>query len=195
MKEISEVRKNPESKAFQSANTERNRNAKLDDLDKSVTREADAEKRNARSEVDDVAKRNKYKEEKFGNRKTVDDEYTGKRIKRENVNIDHVTPIDTINKAYPDLKPEQRKELANNEKNLAVTNEKLNKSKGNLSNSEVIDRNLKRGDNVSVEQAGRMLDKQIESEKYIKREAKKMKIQNNIEDTKKKFQNLFNSDK
>ncbi len=128
-------------------------------------------------ETDDVKKRKKIAEERFGGKKTIKDDYTSKRIQKNKSNVDHVTPIDEVDRRYSNYSPEERKRIANTEKNLAITNEKINKSKGNLTNSEYIDRELKKGKKISVETAGNMLEKQYESEKAIKKEAKKIKAE------------------
>ena len=101
------------------------------------------------------------------------------------INIDHVTPIDTINKAYPKLSNDQKKKLANQSTNLAVTSSHINRSQGCSANSEYIDKQLRMGKNISIENAGRVLDKQLESEKVIRKMAKKMQRDNAVSKLKK----------
>lgn len=85
-----------------------------------------------------------------------------------------------VEKRYSGLSVEQRRELANCKENYATTSSSLNRSKGSLSNSEYIDKTLRSGKPISVEQAGRMLDKQLDAEKAIEKQARKMKRNNAI---------------
>lgn len=64
--------------------------------------------------IDDTSKRNRYRDDKFGGKKSVTDEYTGERIFYGNAKEaihrhptakttdgDHVTPLNVIEKRYP----------------------------------------------------------------------------------------------
>lgn len=104
-----------------------------------------------RSQVDDINRRNNaadsYKNRSFGNKKSVIDEYTGKRIfydaakhtNKTQSNVDHIVPLDEQIRRYgSDLKPKQIRKMANDDLNLANTNASLNKSKGALNNHEYL---------------------------------------------------------
>ena len=104
-----------------------------------------------RSQVDDINRRNNaadsYKNRSFGNKKSITDEYTGKRIfynankhiNEKQSNVDHIVPLDEQIRRYGyDLTPEQIRTMANADANLANTNASLNKSKGALNNHEYI---------------------------------------------------------
>lgn len=104
-----------------------------------------------RSQVDDINRRSNapdsYKNRSFGNKKSVIDEYTGERIfydankhsNKTQSNVDHIVPLDEQIRRYgSDLKPEQIREMANADLNLANTNASLNKSKGALNNHEYL---------------------------------------------------------
>lgn len=104
-----------------------------------------------RSQVDDINRRNNaadsYKNRSFGNKKSITDEYTGKRIfynankhiNEKQSNVDHIIPLDEQIRRYgSDLMPEQIRTMANDDANLANTNASLNKSKGALNNHEYI---------------------------------------------------------
>ena len=131
-------------------------------------------------ETDNIVKRKKYKEERFGNKKTTVDDYTGKRIKKSNTDTDHIVPIDSINRKYSNLSLEQRKKLANCDANYATTSSSINRSKGSASNAEYLNKMLRSGKKVTIEQAGRMLDAQMKAEKAIDKQARKMKRENAI---------------
>lgn len=108
-----------------------------------------------RSQVDDINRRNNaadsYKNRSFGNKKSITDEYTGKRIfynankhiNEKQSNVDHIVPLDEQIRRYgSDLTPEQIRTMANADANLANTNASLNKSKGALNNHEYIAKNI-----------------------------------------------------
>ena len=131
-------------------------------------------------EIDDISKRKKFKDDRLGNKKTILDDYTGKRVNKKSIDIDHVVPVDEINRKFSKLSTEQRKRLANCDENLVVTKSSINRSKGCSSNSEYIGRMLDKCDKVSIEQADRMLEKQIVAEKAIEKKARKMKRENTV---------------
>ena len=159
----------------------------------------------AKRELDDIANRKKYKEEKFNGKRSMKDEYTGERIFYGNAkdakykhsstaDSDHVTSIEVVKKRYGDLKPEQQKKLANNEKyNYAMTDASLNRSKGGLENHEYLARKLKRAktayqsgekDKAKQEikeftkQAPKMLSKEVKSRTGMAIEGNKYRVQN-----------------
>lgn len=96
--------------------------------------------------IDDVYRRinakDSYKKRKFGDKKSVTDDYTSERIfygndenaihkhpMEKTADIDHVTPIAVVKERYGNLTVEQQRKLANNEKyNYAMTNSELNRN-------------------------------------------------------------------
>ena len=94
------------------------------------------------------------------------DEYTGKDLKPgDKQNVDHVVPRKKI---FDDPRRKQAnidtKDLANKAENLAVTNENLNKSKGDKTNSEYINTRETR-EKTLYEQKERAIQKVNESNK------------------------------
>lgn len=140
-------------------------------------------------ESDDINKRKKYKKECFGNKKSTRDEYTDERIFSGNrkdasrrhptektADIDHITPIDKIDQRYKNWTPEQRKELANMERNYAVTNSKLNRSKGNRENHEYLIREFKKGQSADWDTTINMLGLEVQSRTAIRCKATMQKV-------------------
>ena len=121
-------------------------------------------------DIDDIYKRKKEKVTRLGNRKTITDDYTGKRVKPEKIDTDHAIPLDTVKKAYPKLSAEQQKTLANRSSNYAYTDRSINRSKGAMSNSEYVDYKLKNG-GIPFEQAARMLEIQEKAGNAMHKEA------------------------
>lgn len=119
----------------------------------------------ANREIDDVYKRiggkDSYKNRRFGDKKSIIDDYTGERIFYGNAqdakykhdlhktaDIDHVIPVSKVSKSYGDLTIEQQKQLANNEAyNYAITNSHLNRNarsgKNALDNHEYLEKKCK----------------------------------------------------
>lgn len=124
-------------------------------------------------EIDDIYKRKREKALRLGNRKTITDDYTGKRVKPEKVDTDHTIPIEQVKRAYPNLSTEQQKTLVNRTSNYAYTDRSINRSKGAMSNSEYVDYKLRNG-GISFEQAARMLDAQEKASNAMRKEAKQM---------------------
>ena len=143
-------------------------------------------------EIDDVYKRKKYKEERYGDKKSRIDDYTGERIFKGNnrdakykhpthktSDTDHITPIRVVQKRYKLLTKEQQKILVNNEKhNFATTNSKLNRSKGDLENHQYVMRQLKRGDPEDLKTSAKMLKKQFNSRVQMDAQATSMYAKN-----------------
>ena len=146
-------------------------------------------------EIDDVQKRKIYKEKKFGDKKSVIDAYTGERIFKGNsrdsnykhptdktTDIDHITPIDVVEKRYGHLPKEQQQKLANREYNYAVTNSKLNRSKGKLENHEYLLKKLKKGEPENLKTSLNMLKKEVfDSSIPMNLEASAMMVENTLE--------------
>ena len=175
-----------------------------------------------RSQVDDINRRNNaadsYKNRSFGKRKSVADEYTGERIfsnsgshvKTKQANVDHIVPLDEQIRRYgSDLKPEQIREMANADLNLANTNASLNKSKGALNNHEYIAKKYTEAgaakiNDVSETLFGKkifktkqgavdcpdavtsfnMLKEEVKAEAHIRTQAAQYKIDNQIDEIK-----------
>lgn len=142
-------------------------------------------------EVDDIKKRGQYKNNKFENKRSTTDEYTTERIyngnKKNTVNkhpvskttdVDHITPIDVIEKRYSGLTTEQQKKLANRDYNLALTNSKLNRSKGALENHEYLLRQIKKGEPENLKTTVNMLSKEAGSRTSQRVEATGIMFQN-----------------
>lgn len=124
-------------------------------------------------ELDDIYKRKKEKAMRLGNRKTITDDYTGKRVKPEKIDTDHTVSIDEVKRSYPNLSTEQQKTLVNRTSNYSYTDSSINRSKGARSNSEYVDFKMRNG-GISFEQAARMLDAQEKASSAMHKEAKKM---------------------
>lgn len=148
-------------------------------------------------EIDDIKKRKEYRAERFDDKKSTIDEYTGERIFYGNTrdalkkhptgkttDDDHITPIDVIEKRYSRLTKDQQKKLANEDVNLALTNSRLNRSKGKLENHEYLIRQIKNGTPENITTTTTMLKKEIIARTSQRIEATGMMIQNDISDSK-----------
>ena len=127
-------------------------------------------------EIDDIAKRKKYKQNQYGDRKSRKDDYTGERVFSGNTkkaikkhpidkisDTDHVTPIKVVQSRYKGLSDDQQRIIANSEHNYAITNSKLNRSKGGLENHEYLMRQTLKGENPGLKTSAKMLEKEAES--------------------------------
>lgn len=123
-----------------------------------------------RSQIDNPyernTKKNSYKNRKYNGNNVIFDEYTGDPVfykkteyingeqishtTKDTANTDHIITIDnTIDRYLEDyekgtLTKEQIRKIANSDYNLAITNEKLNKSKKAMSNHEFLYDNFKK---------------------------------------------------
>ncbi|RGZ63638.1 hypothetical protein DW979_12435 [Eubacterium sp. AM49-13BH] len=130
---------------------------------------------------DDPAKRKHFKEEQFGNKKTVDDIYTKNKLHKNadaadrkygsnhanshKTHVDHTTPIAVVYKNMRDnpyVSNESIKNVANNEDNYKLTSGKFNQSKGAKTNSQYVKDN-----NITGEEKRILLSEQRKSEKAI----------------------------
>lgn len=131
-------------------------------------------------EIDDVRKRQKYKEQQYGDKKSRPDDYTGERVFMGNdrdakykhpinkiSDTDHITPISVVEERYKWLSKEEQQALANNEHNYATVNAKLNRSKGDLENHEYLARQLKKGEPENLKTSVRMLVKEADSHVHM----------------------------
>ena len=149
-----------------------------------------------RSHIDDYSKRNSdkdsYKNRKFSGKRTMYDEYTGKKIHYSQTikgslkgdalsNTDHITPIEKICKRYSkDLSVEELRDIANSDVNLAMTQQKLNQSKGSKTNLEYLIAKIKKQESVDSITAYNMLKNQLKSEVSLTLDVNSRKIINNI---------------
>lgn len=152
----------------------------------------------ANRKFDDVYKRKKYKDTRYGEKKSCQDDYTGERIFRGNEreslykhpinktsDTDHITPGKVVQERYLGLTDEQKKVLANDESNYAITSSRLNRSKGDLENHEYLMRQLKKGEPEDLKTSVRMVTKEIDSRIHMDIAASGMYIQNAVADAKK----------
>ncbi|MGE4284708.1 MAG: hypothetical protein AB7G87_13520 [Clostridia bacterium] len=147
-----------------------------------------------RSDIDNYWRRNSskdsFKNRKFDRKRTIKDEYTGKKIHysqtekgtlkgKDVANTDHVTPIEVIKQRYGDSLPaEDLNEMTNADANLAMTNQQLNQSKGQLTNGEYLLKQWKEGKPVNATTTYNMLKVQVQSEVAIFTDANGRKIAN-----------------
>lgn len=131
---------------------------------------------------DYITKRKKYIAERYGEKKSCQDDYRGGRIFKDNDchpssttgDNDHITPIDVVKKKYPGLSEEEHRKLANNRHNFAMTNSKLNRSKKNLENHEYLIRQAKKGKPEDLNTTKNMLLKEVDSKTVMFAEAMPM---------------------
>lgn len=143
-----------------------------------------------RDDLDDVGKRNtnknSYRYRKFDGKRTTLDEYSGETLyisskgksstnaKRhysteKTANTDHITPVDKMKDRYEKKVQEgkitkaQLKEITNSDYNLAITSEKRNKAKGNMSNHEYLYEQLKKGKPEDFNTTFNMLQTELQS--------------------------------
>ncbi len=152
-----------------------------------------------RNDIDDYAKRNtdqdSYKNRQFAGKRTMQDEYTGKKIHYSQTskgtingnaiaNTDHITPIEKIRERYGnDLSTQELKEIANSDANLAMTQQRLNQSKGAKTNLEYVFSQVKKGQSVDAITTYNMLKKQVQSEVVLSLDANSRQIINRASDT------------
>lgn len=146
-----------------------------------------------RNKIDDVSKRNNYRDKKT-NGKTVKDEYVGeKNIYKERKNaekrnfkdinshttdVDHIVPLKKVHEQTKYnilLKESDIKAIGNLEDNYALTNSKLNRSKGDKTNSQYVESNK---NELSKETIATMKSKEKQANKAIKKEANKRVVNN-----------------
>ena len=145
-----------------------------------------------RSKYDDVQKRKVFKEEQYGNKKTIKDPYTGKDLHRngnaalnkygeKHVNehksqTDHTISLEKVvnkNKNNTFLSDADIKEIANIQENYKEINANLNQSKGSKSNVETAKKN-----NVSNQQKKKMAEEQIKAQAAVDRKTVEKTIEN-----------------
>lgn len=147
--------------------------------------------------LDDNIAKKKVKDAKFNGKKSTKDEYTGEKIFYGNkadskykhpsnklCNVDHVVPLNKIDKKYPNLSDEQKKKIANNKNNLVVSNASLNCSKKDKSNIEYVAGKFMKGTPVDSKTAANMIKKQVKADATVNYEAAKMQMKNIFEKNK-----------
>lgn len=111
-----------------------------------------------RKKIDNVGKREKFKDKTFNGKKTIKDPYTGdiihsdmnaaarkygvKNKTKHSSDVDHTNPLEKVyekTQNNPFLDYEDIKRIANNEENYKVINSRTNRSKKGKSNTEYID--------------------------------------------------------
>jgi len=120
--------------------------------------------------------KNSYKNRIFNLKRTTVDEYTGNKVHYTQTGrlptsrvsqTDHIVPLDNLKIRYKNSKIftlEEVMEAANDDHNLAITNQHLNTSKGSQSNIEYVFVKLRKGEPVDPTQAYNMIKKQVQSE-------------------------------
>ncbi|GFP76250.1 hypothetical protein [Clostridium fungisolvens] len=135
--------------------------------------------KNVRSKIDNVNKRNKYKDQTFDGKKTTDDVYTGAKLHSDKsaakakygdknytkhiADVDHTVPLETVYKKAqynPFLSVDDIKEAANIKQNYKVINAKTNRGKGSKSNSQYAKDNK---GNISKTQKSKMKTEEIKA--------------------------------
>lgn len=143
-------------------------------------RDAYSAKKN-RKEIDDVSKRNAYRDAQFGDNKTITDPYTNqilhkdskaamnkygkKQANKHTAQTDHTVPLQKVydrNRHNTFLSKEDIKEIGNIEGNYKVINGNTNQSKGSKSNLQAAKAN-----NVDKTQKQKMVKEQIKAESVI----------------------------
>lgn len=119
-----------------------------------------------------------YKNRQFQGKRTMIDEYTGERIyyqklgrysKNKTSNVDHVVPLKQLHDRYGNtLSKEKLREIANSDYNLAVTTERINKEKRDLSNHEYLYQQMRDGSPKNAVTTYNMLKNEIRSEVYVR---------------------------
>lgn len=146
-----------------------------------------------RNKLDHVSKRDNYRDEKT-NGKTVKDEYIEnksiykkrndaekrnfKDINSHTTDVDHIVPLKELHEQTKRnilLKESDIKVIGNLEDNYALTNSKLNRSKGDKTNSQYIESNK---NELSKETIATMKSKEKQANSAIAKEANKRVVNN-----------------
>ena len=164
-----------------------------------------------RKNYEDVNKLNKYKKERFSenkNRKTIEDDIQGKAVykskkdaekrnfknKTEHTpNIDHVVPLKEKFKELennPLLDKKDKKEICNIPENYEILTEKLNKSKGDKTNAELIKKNK----DLTKEEKSNLLEKDKKAKSSMNHKQNDIVLDKLKNDPKKAFKKIKNSE-
>ena len=162
------------------------------------------EEKYLRSQIDDPYRRNNapnsYKNRQFNGYRVATDQYTGEKVfysctgadsakgaprhftTQTTSNVDHIQPIDVINKRYAGrMSAEDLKRIANSDYNLALTNEALNKAKNGSTNFQYLQEQFKKGTPENLTTTVNMLSLQVNADVHIKIEAESTIARRNIE--------------
>lgn len=144
-----------------------------------------------RSMMHDQGKMNKYKDKKFDDNKTMIDENTGDTIYRHQTNdvekfqaeTDHIVPLKQVFEKYKDnygLSDKDLKNIANTDSNFAMTSQKVNRTKKDKSNTELI--NSESGNELNLNKKAKqtMLQNQKNTEKQMGNDVNKTVFSNMI---------------
>lgn len=145
-----------------------------------------------RSALDDIAKRQRFKDQYFGDKKTIIDPYTletlhkdssaaknkhgKKQASKHSSDVDHITPLKVVKKRYSSnefLETSDLKNIGNLNANYRMTSSKINRQKGAKTNIEYI----KNADIPSIGKVRMVID-QVSSEVAISAEAAKLTAHN-----------------
>lgn len=143
-----------------------------------------------RAKYDDVKKRKEFKNEVYGDKKTIEDPYTGKILHKDGkaafnkygekyVNehksqTDHTIPLEKVvndNKNNTFLSDEDIREIANIKENYKEINAKLNQSKSSKSNIQTAKKN-----NVGKQQKKKMTEEQIKAQAAVDKKTAEVTI-------------------
>lgn len=146
----------------------------------------------ARDEIVDQAAMNKFKKKAFSSGETVKDPYTGNELVQTQAEAklkygdqnyaehsaepDHIVPLEKIYEQFkndPFATVDDKKRIANGEKNMVLTSRKYNNPKRSRSNSEFLnDEEYLRDKGVKLTEEGhrRALQDEIDSQKYVNKE-------------------------
>lgn len=151
-----------------------------------------------RNMMHDQGKMNRYKDEKFGDNKTMNDENTGDKIYRHRDNpdarrtnavekyqaeTDHNVPLKTVFDEYKDnfgLSDKDLRDIANTDSNFSMTSQKINRAKSDKSNIEVINDNDKNGNQLNLNDKAKqtMVQNQKNAEKQMGKDVNKAVFNN-----------------
>lgn len=140
------------------------------------------EEKYQRKIIDNINQRKEYKDQIFNGKKSTFDEYSGEKIYYGNsksalrkhkisrtTDVDHVTPLHKIqeNKLASGLSDETIRKIANDPKNLRLTNSSRNRSKGDKTNIEYLHKQWQNGRPENIKTTYTMTKAQVQSEAFI----------------------------
>lgn len=144
--------------------------------------------------------RNSYKNRYFDGKRSVKDEYTGKPIYYSDrgqsagkdagrhyttattANTDHIQPVDVLIQRYGgEISAEDLRRIANSDYNLAMTNEQLNKAKGNQTNIQYLHSQLQHGTPENLTTSANMIAAQISADVHVGIDVGATKIRNAVD--------------
>lgn len=126
--------------------------------DVELKKDAEDYSKSVRNRIDDTSKRKDYRDNRFGDNKTIKSDYDGKIIYNKQAeardrnfkkntshysDIDHIIPLEKVyDKLSSNMAMTEKdiKEIANLEENYAIANADINRRKGELTNEQYIDK-------------------------------------------------------